>query len=226
MERTAWKTEDQIDRDRFRKRLLKYTRKAFKLLPEVEEPRILDVGCGSGVPTIELARLSKGIVVGVDFDQSLLDKLNGKIEREGLSNSVETRKCSMFELDFPDENFEIIWAEGAVQTIGFEEGLKQWRRLLKPNCFLVVHDEIKAVSNNLEKTRGFGYKLMNHFSLPADAWWIEYYKPLENLVKELYETYKDDFEALRMLEKVQNEIAMVKGNPEEYSSAFYILQKK
>jgi ubiquinone/menaquinone biosynthesis C-methylase UbiE len=90
----------------------------------VDEPHILDVGCGSGVPTIELARLSKGIVVGVDIDQSLLDKLNRKIEREGLSNRVETRKCSIFELDFPDESFEIIWAGGAAQAIGFEEGLK------------------------------------------------------------------------------------------------------
>jgi ubiquinone/menaquinone biosynthesis C-methylase UbiE len=216
----------EIDRDRFRKRLLKYTRKAFKLLPELDKPHILDVGCGSGVPTIELARLSKGIVVGIDIDQSLLDKLNRKIEREGLSNRVETRKCSMVELDFQDESFEIIWAEGAVQVIGFEEGLKEWRRLLKPNGFLVVHDEIRAISSNLEKTSSFGYKLIDHFSLPTDAWWIEYYRPLEKLVKELYEGYKDNFKALRMLEKVQDEIDMVKENPEEYSSAFYIMQKK
>jgi ubiquinone/menaquinone biosynthesis C-methylase UbiE len=216
----------EIDQDRFRKRLLKYTRKAFKLLPELDKPHILDVGCGSGVPTIELARLSKGMVVGIDIDQSVLDKLNRKIVREGLSNRVETRKCSMFELDFPDESFEIIWVEGAVQAIGFEEGLEEWRRLLKPNGFLVVHDEIRTVSSNLEKTSRFGYTLINHFSLPEHAWWIEYYRPLEHLVKELYEEYKDNFEALRMLEKVQNEIDMVKGNPDEYSSAFYIMQKK
>jgi len=199
---------------------------AFKLLHELDEPHILDVGCGSGVPTIELARLSKGIVVGVDINQSLLDKLNRKIEREGFSNRVETRKCSMFELDFPDENFEIIWAEGAVQAIGFEEGRKEWRRLLKPNGFRVVHDEIRAISSNLEKTSSLGYKLIDRHSLPEDAWWIEYYRPLENLIKELYEEYKGNFEALKMLEKVQNEIDMVKGNPEEYSSAFYIMQKK
>ena len=46
----------EIDRDRFREPLLKYTRKAFQLLPKLDKPRILDVGCGSGVPTIELAR--------------------------------------------------------------------------------------------------------------------------------------------------------------------------
>jgi ubiquinone/menaquinone biosynthesis C-methylase UbiE len=226
MERTARKTGEQINRDRFRKRLLKYTRKAFKLLPEMDKPHILDVGCGSGVPTIELARLSKGTVVGIDIDQSLLNKLNRKIEREGLSNRVEARKGSMFELDFPDESFEIIWAEGAVQAIGFEEGLEEWRRFLKPNGFLVVHDEIRTVSSSLEKTSTLGYKLIDHFSLPKDAWWVEYYRPLENLVKELYEEYKDNCEALRTLEKVQNEIDMVKGSSEECISAFYIMQKK
>jgi hypothetical protein len=98
--------------------------------------------------------------------------------------------------------------------------------LLKPNGFLVVLDEIRAISSNLEKTSSLGYKLIARLSLPEDAWWIEYYRPLENLVKELYEEYKGNFEALKMLEKVQNEIDMVKGNPEEYSSAFYIMQKK
>ncbi|MDH5390579.1 MAG: hypothetical protein OEY39_03350 [Candidatus Bathyarchaeota archaeon] len=82
------------------------------------------------------------------------------------------------------------------------------------------------MANKLEKIPSFGYKLLNQFSLPRDAHWIEYYRPVENRIKELYEKYKNSFEALRMLEKVQNEIDMVKGNPEEYRSAFYIMQKK
>lgn len=126
----------EIDLDRFRERLLKYTRKAFRLLPELDKPRILDVGCGSGVPTLELARLSEGEVVGIDIDQTLLDRLNRKIEREGLSNRVQTKKCSMFKMGFADESFDIIWAEGSLPVIGFERGLKEWRRLLKPGWFL------------------------------------------------------------------------------------------
>jgi ubiquinone/menaquinone biosynthesis C-methylase UbiE len=216
----------EIDRDRFRERLLKYARKAFRMLPKLDKPRILDVGCGSGLPTIELARLSKGTVVGVDIDQSVLDELNRKIEREDLSNRVETRRCSMLKLDFPDESFEIIWFEGATRAIGFEKALKELRRLLKPNGSLVIHDEVKTVANKLEKIPSLGYKLIKHYSLPKDAWWIEYYEPLEKRVKKLYEKYKNNPEAFRMLEEVQKEIDMVKGNPEEYRSAFYIMQKE
>jgi ubiquinone/menaquinone biosynthesis C-methylase UbiE len=215
----------EIDQDRFRERLLKYTREAFRLLPELDRPRILDVGCGSGAPTLELAKLSKGEVVGLDVDQSVLDELNRKMSRQGLSDRVETRKCSMFEMDFPDESFDIIWAEGSISVIGFERGIKEWRRLLKPSGFLVVHAETKKMSTSLKKIPSLGYKLLNRFSLPDDAHWTEYYKPLEIRIQELRAKYKNDPEILAVLRKRQNEIDMVKRNPKEFSSAFYILQK-
>ena len=214
----------EINQDHFRERLNKYTRKAFQMLPKLEKPRILDVGCGSGVPTIELAKLSDGEIIGIDIKQSSLDELNRKIEEEGFSSRVKTMKCSLNEIDFPDESFDILWAEGSIWIIGFKKGLKEWRRLLKPNGFLVVHDEIKTVSNKLKKIPSYGYKLINHFQLLEDAWWTEYYRPLERRIKELSMKYKDK-EALKILKKHQNEIDMVKRNPKEHSSAFYIMQK-
>ena len=38
----------------------RYTRKAFRLLPKLAKPRILDIGCGTGIPALELARLREG----------------------------------------------------------------------------------------------------------------------------------------------------------------------
>jgi len=215
----------EIDKDHFRGRLNKYTRQAYQMLPRLKKPHILDIGCGSGVPTIELAKLSDGEIIGIDINQSLLDKLDRKIEEEGFSGRVKTRKCSLFEIDFPDESFDIIWAEGSIWVIGFEKALKEWRRLLKPNGFLVVHDEIKTVSNKLVKVPSCGYKLIHHFLLPEDAHWTEYYRPLEIRIKELHMKYKDNSEALGILKKHQNEIDMVKRNPKEHSSAFFIMQK-
>ena len=215
----------EINQDRFRERLNKYTRKAFQMLHKLEKPRILDIGCGSGVPTIELAKLSNGEIIGIDIDQSLLDGLNRKIEEEGFSNRVKTMRCSLFEIDFPDESFDIIWAEGSISIIGFEKGLKEWNRLLKTNGFLVVHDEIKNISNKLKKIPGCGYKLTNYFSLPEDAWWIEYYGPLEKRIQELSIKYAEHPEILRVLDKKKEEIEMIKKNPRNYGSAFFIMQK-
>ncbi len=211
--------------DHFRENFNKYTRKAFQLLPELEKPRILDIGCGSGVATIELAKLSNGEIIGLDIDQSLLDKLNRKIEEKGFSNRMKTLKCSLFEMDFPDEYFDIIWSEGSIFIIGFEKGLNEWSQLLKTNGFLVVHDEKKNVSNKLKKIPKYGYKLINYFSLPEDAWWTEYYNPLEKRIKELRKKYDNDPETLKIFKKYQNEIDMVKKNSKDYGSIFYIMQK-
>jgi ubiquinone/menaquinone biosynthesis C-methylase UbiE len=214
----------EIDKDHFREGLNKYTRKAFHMLPELVKPHILDVGCGSGVPTIELAKLSDGEIIGIDINQSLLDDLNRRVIEEGLSDRVRTVKCSLFEINFPDESFDIIWAEGSIWVIGFEKGLREWRRLLRPNGFLVVHDEIKTVSNKLKRITSCGYRLINYFQLPENAWWTEYYRPLEKRIKELRTKCKD-VESLKTPKKYQSEIDMIKRNPEEHGSAFYIMQK-
>ncbi|WNZ28499.1 MAG: class I SAM-dependent methyltransferase [Candidatus Bathyarchaeota archaeon] len=57
---------------------MKYTRQAFQILPKINEPYILDIGCGSGIPTIELAKLSEGTIVNVDTDHKELEKLDKK----------------------------------------------------------------------------------------------------------------------------------------------------
>ena len=212
-------------RDHCRENLNKYTRKAFRTLPELEKPRILDIGCGSGVPTIELARLSDGEITGMDTDEFALKRLAVKIEEESLSDRVKIRKCSLFDMDFPDESFDIVWAEGSIHVIGFDRGLREWKSLLKTKGFLVLHDDIKNMSDKLEKIPYCGYRLVNHFLLPEDAWWTEYYEPLEIQIKEQIARHKNDLEVLRAFSKLQDEIDMVKKSPGEYGSVFYIMQK-
>jgi ubiquinone/menaquinone biosynthesis C-methylase UbiE len=220
-------TEDtftEIDRDSIRENLNKYTRQAFRLLPELDKPRILDIGCGSGVPTIELAKLSNGEIFGIDIDQSRLDKLSRKIKAEGLTNRVKAIKCSLFDIHFPDESIDILWTEGVITNIGFERGLKKWRQLLKPNGFLVIHDDIKDMERKLTIIPSCGYKLLNYFSLPKDTWWKEYYSPLEIKINELNSKYKNNPAALKKLQKYQKEVEMVKNNS-GVTSVFYLMQK-
>ncbi|MGB2841427.1 MAG: class I SAM-dependent methyltransferase [Halobacteriota archaeon] len=216
---------NELHKDRLRGGLNKYTRKAFQMLPELENPKILDIGCGTGVPTMELARLSNGQITGLDISQPLLDELIRKIEAAGLSDGVKTVKCSLFELDFPDESFDLIWAEGAIFVIGFERGLNEWRRLLKPKGFLVVHDEIANMTKKLKQTPRCGYELLGYFTVTEDTWWREYYGPLEKRIRELRKKYSDDPEAIAVLEKEQREVDMFKRNPKRFGSVFFVMQK-
>lgn len=224
----------------------KYTRKAFRMLPKIENPHILDIGCGPGGQTLELARLSQGCVIGIDTHQPYLDGLANRIKEKGLSDRVRALNCSMFDMNFPKGSFDIIWAEGSIYIIGFERGLREWRPFIKPKGFLVVHEMtwlrpnppeeicaywkefypgIKTVSDNLDLISNCGYQLIGHFTLPEDAWWVEYYNPLEKRIKKLRKKYIDDLEGIAVMDNEQREIDLYKKYHKWYGSVFFIMQQ-
>jgi len=208
-----------------RKRLLKYTRSAFSMLPRLEKPRILDIGCGSGIPTLELATLGQGEVVGIDIDRAALDELAGKIKKAGLSSRVKVVPSSLREMDFADGSFDILWSEGSIHAIGFERGLREWKRLLKPGGFMVVHDEQGDVGKKLKTISGCGYELLGHFTLSQEVWRTEYFAPLEKLVAESRAGDPRDPKLLEELRRAQGELDFFKKAPRRNSSAYFIIQK-
>ena len=116
------------------------TKKAFEMIPKLSNPLILDVGCGCGSQTIQLAKLSKGNVLGLDVCEAFLNELKNKAKSENLDDKVKTVLGSMFEMNFEEKFFDIIWAEGSIYIMGFEEGLKSWKKFLKPNGYMAVSD--------------------------------------------------------------------------------------
>jgi ubiquinone/menaquinone biosynthesis C-methylase UbiE len=214
-----------MDRDTVRARLLKHTRRAFRMLPKLERPRILDIGCGSGVPTMELARLGQGEVTGIDIDQSALDKLTRKIKEAGLSDRVTAVNCSMLNMAFPDENFDIVWSEGSISVIGFKRGIREWKRFLKSGGFMVIHDERGNVEEKLEQISRCGYKLLGYFILSEDTWRTEYFAPLEKLIAESQTSPADDPHTLEELGQARRELEMFRRNPEHNNSVYLVMQK-
>ena len=216
----------QVQKEEIRKHLLRYTRTAFQLLPLKDMPRILDVGCGSGVPTMELARLSQGEVLGIDIDQSALDKFKREIEKAQLTSRVQAIYCSILDMDFPDESFDIVWSEGSIYTIGFESGLRDWKRLLKRDGYMVIHDEQGNIDKKLKLIFSCGYELLAHFKLDTEVWWTEYFAPLEEFIAEFQTSYTDDTKILEELRKAQEELDIFKKNPEQNCSVYFIIQRK
>jgi len=117
-----------------------YTRRAYEMLPQLDAPRILDIGCGCGAPTLELARSSGGQVTALDVHQPFLDELARRAVSAGLADRINVVQGSMLSMGFPDESFDLLWSEGSIFIVGFDQGLRQWRRLIRPDGFLVVHD--------------------------------------------------------------------------------------
>ena len=217
--------ELQVYKDHLRKGLVKYTRRAFQVLSKRPILRILDIGCGSGIPTMELAKLSDGEIIAIDINKAVLDRLANKVKKAGLTNRVKIEKCSMLNMDFADESFDVIWAEGSINVIGFERGLKEWRRFLRTGGFLVVHDDISNLTEKREQISQCGYELIGHFVLSEDIWWDEYYAPLEKKCNELRAKHADDLEVIALLDGDQREVDAFKKNPELNSSVFFIMKK-
>lgn len=233
------------DLDREAPGMDRYTRQAFQRLPEMHRPSILDVGCGPGAASMELARLSSGDIFGLDFHQPFLDRLDVKIREAGLEDRVKAVHGSMFEMAFPEKSFDVIWAEGSIYIIGFERGLSEWRRFLRPAGYLVVtemawlrpdppaelcafwqenYPGIKSILENLRLITACGYRLIDHFTLPEEAWWVGYYGPLEERLQRLRRKYSEEPDALLVLDAEQTEIDMYRKYSKWYGSVFFIMQ--
>jgi len=195
------------------------------MLPKMDNPRILDIGCGSGVPTLELARLSQGEIIGIDIDQPALDEFTRKTKEAGLTDRVQAVNCSIFDMDFADESFDIIWSEGSIYAIGFEKGLQEWRRFLKQGGFMVVHDEQGNIKKKLEQISKCGYELLGYFILSKETWWTDYFAPLEKLIAKSRARNTDDPKILEELHQAHGELAMFKKNPERNSSVYFVIKK-
>lgn len=234
---------DMIDKEK----RLEYTRKAFRTLPEMEKPNILDVGCGVGQPTLELAKLSDGNITGIDIDQGSLDRLEKRAEELGFSDRIKTLNMSLLEMDFPDESFDLIWAEFSLPVMGLEKGLEACKRFIKPRGFIVLHEmcwvspdtpeeirnhfeslvtDFRTVQEFVDAIPPCGYDLIGHFALPDDIWWHLFYAPIEERMEDLRSKYKDDSQSLQFLAVEQKEIDLWHKYPDSYTSVFLVMQKR
>ena len=213
----------QVNKDVFRENLLKYTRKAFLSLPKIENPEILDIGCGTGVPTLELARLCKCDITAIDIDENSLRYLEQKIKHLNLTKKIKTMNCSLFEIELPENSFDIIWAEGSIAVIGFKRGLSEWKSLIKNRGFLVLHDGYDNHDEKLKIIKETGYELKDYFIISHEKWWHEYYKPWSNQIYHLKNLYQSHNNLNKKLDEELKELEFFKKNQD--GSIFYILKK-
>ena len=71
--------------------------------------KVLDIGCGNGPQTIQLAKHLDCEILAVDNHQPYLDELNRRAEAAGLSKQITTCLKDMSDLTQDDGLFDLIW---------------------------------------------------------------------------------------------------------------------
>jgi cyclopropane fatty-acyl-phospholipid synthase-like methyltransferase len=182
------------------------------------------VGCGRGVTTIKLAEWTNGNIIGIDIDNTSLDAFRKKIKARGLGHRLKAINSSFIGNPFEVNSFDMIWAEGVFHIIGYDKCLKESYGLLIQNGFLVIVDTLIMLEKHQELFRKRGFKVYDQINWAENAWWTEYYGPLEAKLKELRQTPVDPSLYLH-LTRHEQEVSMVKHNPKAFDCAHLILQK-
>ena len=115
---------------------------AAYLLPHLRPPRsILDVGCGPGTLTADLARrVAPGPVVGIDSSEEVIAQARATAAQAGPP-SLAFEVGDLFDLRFGDDAFDVVHAHQVLQHVGDPvAALVEMRRVCRPGGLVAVRD--------------------------------------------------------------------------------------
>ena len=220
------------------------TRETLGRLPALPAaPRVLDLGCGAGRSALVLAAALRTRVVAVDLHEPFLDQLRATAQGRGLEHLIEARCADMGAPGVPAGSIDLLWSEGAIYFLGFEEGLRLWRPLLASGGCVAVSEcswlradppaeaaayfregypGMAGIEENVERARAAGFDVLDHFTLPPEAWWDEYYTPLLERMARLAPDADPDLAAA--IAETRREIELFRRCGHAYGYVFYLMR--
>jgi SAM-dependent methyltransferase len=115
---------------------------AAHLLPHLKSgDTLLDIGCGPGTITGDLAALvTPGRVTALEVTEPALDLARAEIARRGVE-SVDFAVGDVHALDFTDDSFDVVHAHQVLQHVGDPvAALREMRRVTRPGGIVAVRD--------------------------------------------------------------------------------------
>jgi ubiquinone/menaquinone biosynthesis C-methylase UbiE len=213
--------------------------------PLPEWPRVLDVACGPGMQTMDLAALLPDAgIVAVDSHAPFLAEVQRRAVDGGAADRVATVLGDMAALPFPADSFDLVWCEGAAYIMGLAQALRAWRPLLSPRgrlalteavwlrpdtpeavrrCWSADYPGMGDVESCRRLVRKCGYALRGDFVLPESAWWEDYYAPMQARLTQLAPRYAGDAVAEVVLSACREEIETYQKFAGYYGYVFLVM---
>ncbi len=210
------------------------------------DSRIADIGCGTGGQTRVLAQHAPGQITGLDLFPDFIHRFNARAQAEGLADRVRGVVGSMEALPFADEELDLIWSEGAIYNIGFERGLREWRRFLKPDGYLAVSEacwfteqrpdeierfwvdaypEIDTLANKVRQVQQAGYLPVSMFILPETCWTDHFYTLQVSRQQQFLQQHAGNAAAAGLVAEQRREAKLYDRYKAYYGYAFFIAKK-
>lgn len=207
---------------------------------------VADIGCGTGASSLVLAQELSAKITAIDLFPEFLVELEQRAEAAGVSDRIETRAASMNDRLFEDGSLDAIWSEGAIYNMGFENGIRAWRRFLKPGGILAVSEltwltkdrpreltehweaeypEVDTASAKLRLLEAHGYSPIGYFPLPKHCWLENYYRPLQSGFDAFVARHEGSDAARSVVEAERKEIALYERYSDYMSYGFYMARK-
>ncbi|MCL2801541.1 MAG: class I SAM-dependent methyltransferase [Treponema sp.] len=205
-----------------------------------------DLACGTGGQTMVLAKNITGSIIGLDIYPDFINVFNSNVKKLDLQNRVNGIVGSMEDLPFQKEEFDLIWSEGAIYSIGFEKGLAHWHGFLKKNGYVAVthhswltHEHpaevekfwvdagcsVDTIESNISIMQKTGYSFVASFVLPEKCWTDTYFIPREAADKALLEKYPGNETVKAYIKENKIETELYSKYNQYYGYVFYIGKK-
>jgi len=223
------------------------TLKALSFIDNLtDRSQIADLGCGTGGQTMVLAQHAPGKFTGIDLAPVFIDLFNRNAERMSLNSRVQGIIGSMDALPFANEELDLIWSEGAIYNIGFERGLAEWHRFLKPGGFVAVTEAcwftgsrpaeienfwldaypgIDTIPDKLLQLQQSGYVPVACFILPENCWRENFYVPQAAAQHAFLLKYAGNKTAEMLVANERRESQLYEKYSRYYGYAFFIGRK-
>jgi SAM-dependent methyltransferase len=210
------------------------------------ESHIVDIGCGTGGQSMVLAQHAPGNITGIDLFPAFIDLLNTNAVSLNLQQRVKGIVGSMENLPFQNNELDLIWSEGAIYNIGFERGLKEWKKFLKTGGYIAVtevswftakrpaeintfwkdaYPEIDTIPKKMAQMQKAGYIPIASFILPEYCWTDNFYLPQVKAQGFFLKKYNGNQTAIELVANQRHEAQLYSRYKDYYGYVFYIGKK-